>query len=594
MVENQQTKIMGRQRIGDVLLAKGVINDSQLDQAAMTQRLLTRIGQRKLIGDILLEYGMVNKLDIDQAARESGSELNLRDNPITDHVLSTLGVAIYGFSNGIAYYDGKLLTETDKKVVFEHLAKKLDKQILDVRRAPLDNQARSKSTYSAIRQELGVVEDLQDRAVVFSQDTDNGDLLKSLFDTMLSAAAIVNASDIRVVYHRYLDVYNWIRFRIEGQYHDIALLTSEACRLLMSKIKMTGGMDFSDHHRPQDGRYSYNSGSIRVNFRISAMPNSDGEAISMRLLKSDSGVNLKKAFGYFPDIYDFIQKMVNPKIGKPNGIFLVSGATGSGKSTTLASVIENLDRRALNVVSIEDPVEIKIANVTQTQVNTAVGLNFAAAIRSFMRQDIDVAMVGEIRDSETANAGLQLSETGHLLLSTVHTSSAIETLNRITGILSGDYKLNGVYVLASQIKGIINQKLIPRVCPHCGTSHEEHDHDEFHEIKDRLLEGGYLNEARLARLHHAKVGVGCDKCKGRRFLGRVLLPDFLGFDEDEEMRAHLLKYLMGQDGDFRNVLKFKSARYLPREEAAFELLMQGAITLDQFEGVCLTSSGGGH
>jgi type II secretory ATPase GspE/PulE/Tfp pilus assembly ATPase PilB-like protein len=206
-----------------------------------------------------------------------------------------------------------------------------------------------------------------------------------------------------------------------------------------------------------------------------------------------------------------------------------------------------------------------------------------------MRQDIDVAMVGEIRDSLTANAALQLSETGHLLLSTVHTSSAIETLSRITGILTGDYRLNGIYVMASQIKGIVNQKLIPRVCPHCGVSHKEHKYDEFDEIKERVLESDFLTEDEISSVD-PKIGSGCDKCKGRRFLGRVLLPDFIGFEEDEDMRAQLLKYLIGEDSDIRKLFQYKSVKYLPREKAAFELLKQGVITLDQYEGIRLTSS----
>lgn len=248
-----------------------------------------------------------------------------------------------------------------------------------------------------------------------------------------------------------------IRFRIDGILDTYTNLSNEIKQNIITRIKIMAGMNITETRLPQDGAIKNNIGGQDLDLRVSALPTKKGEKIVIRIL--DYSRSLKGIeYLYFSETnYNKVLKM----IAAPNGIILVTGATGTGKSTTLYSFLQKLNTEGRNLVTVEDPVEMDIKGINQVQVNSDIGLDFAAVLRSILRQDPDVIMIGEIRDSETAKIAVRASITGHLVLSTIHTNNSLNTIERL---LDMDVER---YLLASALSGIVSQKLARQLCDRC-------------------------------------------------------------------------------------------------------------------------------
>lgn len=297
-----------------------------------------------------------------------------------------------------------------------------------------------------------------------------------------------------------------IRIRIDGSLIDYSEVPNEIKKNLITRIKIISGMNITESRLPQDGAIKANLKGITLDLRSSCLPTLNGEKIVIRILDYSMSSQGLESLGFTKDNYEKVLKM----IGVPNGIILVTGATGSGKSTTVYSILQKLNREETNIITVEDPIEMDIEGVNQVQTNSEIGLTFATALRSILRQDPNIIMVGEIRDTETAKIAVRASITGHLVLSTIHTNSSLNTIERLL-----DMEVER-YLLASALTGIISQKLARRLCPHCKTLKKTNDYEKelFRKVLHKEVNEIYTTE-------------GCEECrngyKGRIAIHEVLL-----------------------------------------------------------------------
>lgn len=248
-----------------------------------------------------------------------------------------------------------------------------------------------------------------------------------------------------------------IRMRIDGDLKDHAMIPKTAERNMITRIKLISGMNITENRLPQDGAIKGKIDDVDLDMRVSVLPTNLGEKAVVRILDYSMSLNGIQSLDFSKENYEKVEKMLQV----PNGIILVTGATGSGKSTTTYSMLQELNREETNIITVEDPIEMNIEGINQVQVNPEIGLTFANVLRSILRQDPNIILIGEIRDSETAKIAVRASITGHLVLSTIHTNNSLSTIERL---LDMDVER---YLLSSALTGIVSQKLARRLCPHC-------------------------------------------------------------------------------------------------------------------------------
>jgi type II secretory ATPase GspE/PulE/Tfp pilus assembly ATPase PilB-like protein/CheY-like chemotaxis protein len=342
-----------------------------------------------------------------------------------------------------------------------------------------------------------------------------------------------------------------VRYRIDGVLRDTMMLPRPAGLPLVSRIKIMAQMDIADRLRPQDGRARVSVNGTRIDLRVSTLPASYGEKVVIRILDSRSTVLSVEGLGLLPEEAKKLTELVNLR----EGIVLVTGPTGSGKTTTLYSALKEIQQRAVNIVTVEDPVEYKLQGIVQVQVNEKAGLNFANALRSILRQDPDVILVGEIRDKETAAIAVQASLTGHLVLSTLHTIDAASSVARLVDIGVEGYKI------AAALKGVVAQRLLRRLCQTCRKESTEPVSDRLR----RWLPAGMT-------LYKA---VGCAECSQTGYFGRMAVMEVLTINGDLE--RHIA------NGDTADMIA-ESARVAGMKtlwESGIEHVRAGETTLDE-------------
>ncbi len=326
----------------------------------------------------------------------------------------------------------------------------------------------------------------------------------SFVNSILIKASALNASDI------HLEPYEnqaHVRFRLDGMLHTYNTIPMSLYETVVSRIKILSNLDVAEKKIPQDGKIRVKIGTKDIDLRVSVIPSTFGERVVLRLLQKSEKILSMEELG----LEDSDLKRVKRLSQKPYGIILATGPTGSGKSTTLYSMILNIKSPHKNIITIEDPPEYQIEGVSQIQVNPKVGLTFASGLRSILRQDPDIIMVGEIRDSETAEIAVHSALTGHLVLSTLHTNDAPSTITRLVDL--------GIepFLLASSLEGIIAQRLVRKICSDCKTSY----HPDRDELKELGLQGNFT----------FYKGIGCENCMQTGYKGRVGIFEVLEFDE---------------------------------------------------------------
>jgi len=354
-----------------------------------------------------------------------------------------------------------------------------------------------------------------------------------IVDTLIKHAILQEASDIHIEPD---EKEVRVRYRIDGVLHDAMTLPKQVSQGIIARIKVLSNLKLDEHRAPQDGRFKIAKDDLRISFRVSILPIFDGEKIVMRLLnESSKGLTLEEV-----GLSGRGLEIVHRHIKKPNGMILVTGPTGSGKTTTLYTIMDILNTPELNISTVEDPVEYRMIRINQTQINPKVGLTFAVGLRSLLRQDPDVIMVGEIRDKETMEMAIHSAMTGHLVLSTLHTNSAIGTIPRLVDMGAEPF------LLASTINSIMAQRLVRKLCSNCRKEYFLEDVDiknlEQNYNMDRLfeiirgsgtvkIEEGSEDKDGWKKIKFYRPG-GCEQCNKEGYKGRLGIFEVLEVDDE--------------------------------------------------------------
>ena len=320
-------------------------------------------------------------------------------------------------------------------------------------------------------------------------------------NNMFSQAIDKRASDVHVEPEE--DQF-FVRYRVDGVLYEHLALPKERFNAIASRIKLISGLDIAERRLPQDGRLNIRVSGQELDIRVSCLPEVQGESIVMRLLPKERQTSRLDHLGFLPDHLDSFVQWVK----EPNGIILVTGPTGSGKSTTLYAALDEINTRKQKIITVEDPVEYKLKGVTQVQTHSEIGLTFAGALRSILRQDPDIVMIGEIRDLETSEIAIQASLTGHMVLSTLHTNDAVSAFTRLTDM--------GVepFLVSTALRAVQAQRLVRRLCTHCATPTDVSSH-----VAQRV--NHILPEALQHTSPQWLAPVGCEACQGTGYQGRV-------------------------------------------------------------------------
>jgi len=348
-----------------------------------------------------------------------------------------------------------------------------------------------------------------------------------IVDTLLEYSILEKASDIHI---EPTEKEVNIRYRIDGILRKVMSLPKSAHAGVVARIKILSNLKLDEHRLPQDGRFKVKSNDMQVSFRVSIIPTFDGEKIVMRLLPDQAQQLTLEQLGFQPRSFELVKQ----NIGKPHGMILVTGPTGSGKTTTLYSILGVLNRPEVNISTIEDPIEYRIAGINQCQVQPKIGFTFAAGLRAFLRQDPNIIMVGEIRDGETADIAINAAMTGHLVLSTLHTNDAVTTIPRLT-----DMNVP-TFLIASTVNVVIAQRLVRKICKHCIESYNL-DKSSLKELEQRfdlkqlaihLSDQGLLLKGQDIKSILFYRGKGCNQCGDSGYKGRMGIYETLEITEE--------------------------------------------------------------
>ena len=499
----------GKKRIGDILVEEGILTEEQLEEALKAAK-----AENKKIGEAITDLGFASEQDIAEAlSSQLGFEyVNLSTVHIPDNVLSLINESVlrkhlmipYAFVPNtinqvkVAMVDPMDMSAIDDfSIVTNLLVVPSVATTRDILIA-LDRYYGDTETIKAAQEYAREREDLAAKLAegdLSSQDVQSSPVVQ-LVTSMVEQAARQRASDIHIEAKE--DSVR-VRFRIDGSLYEKFTYSIHLLPAIMARLKIIGGMDIAEKRKPQDGRFTIMVDKREYDIRVSVLPTVYGEKCVMRLAQKKALTRNKSELGFSPSEL----KAFDDILKNPNGILLVTGPTGSGKSTTLYTALSELNKEDVNIVTVEDPVEANIDGINQVQVNVKAELTFASALRSILRQDPDIIMIGEIRDGETAQIAVQASITGHLVVSTLHTNSAAGSINRLINM--------GVegYLLADSLVGIIAQRLVRRLCPYCKKPHLITD-------TERRIMG-----IRADVNPEIYEPVGCERCDNTGYSGRI-------------------------------------------------------------------------
>ncbi|HLB50888.1 MAG TPA: ATPase, T2SS/T4P/T4SS family [Patescibacteria group bacterium] len=391
-----------------------------------------------------------------------------------------------------------------------------------------------------------------------------------IVDTLLKHAILQSASDIHIEPQENQVI---VRYRIDGILHDAMTLPKTVVSGIVARIKVLANLKLDEHRLPQDGRFKIERDEYKISFRVSILPVFDGEKIVMRLLdESSKGLTLEKM-----GLHGKGLEAIHREIRKPNGMILVTGPTGSGKTTTLYTILDLLNTTEVNISTIEDPVEYRMERVNQTQVHPKIGMTFAAGLRSLLRQDPDIIMVGEIRDSETLEIAIHAAMTGHILLSTLHTNSAAGAIPRMVDMGAQPF------LVASTTNVIVAQRLVRRLCPDCREKYSLAQKDV------KALAESFDMEKILTTLKELKVvdasaqwhtltlyqPKGCGQCNGEGYRGRM------GIYEVLEVTEEIEKLITQNATDEEIEKKAKEQGMLTMVDDGFYKVVQGVTSMEE-------------
>lgn len=495
--------------IGKLLIANGLLTQEQLDYALEIQK----NSPSRRLGDILLENSYVSEKDLMLAleSRLKVKFIELRGYPVKRDAIGMVSEE-YAQSHMLIPIDimgDSLVVATAEPMDFyilEDLRLKTGYNILPVLSTYSDIEETIRIYYSTSTAEISQhvnEEFLDDENIAVSGleaiDVEGTPVVKYI-NTLLRLSVKIGASDIHIEPHPDKTI---VRMRVDGQLFKQSEITPAAHQSLVTRLKITAGMNIVEHRLPQDGRISFAYGNRAIDVRVSSMPTINGESIALRILGGAAKALTLSQLGM-----DDKNRVLFDKILKlPHGMILSCGPTGSGKTTTLYTILKEINAPSVNAITIEDPVEYEMPGINQIQVNNKVGLTFANGLRSILRQDPDIIMVGEIRDEEAASIAISAAVTGHIVLSSIHTNDAPGAVARLINM-----KIPG-YLVSSSVVAIISQRLVKLLCPHCKTQRIATPHE--------------LNILGLSEPTELSFENGCAVCNFTGYSGRKAVFEIL-------------------------------------------------------------------
>ena len=533
---------MAYKRLGEVLIAAGVITEADLERGLALQK-----GSKERLGTVLIDNGIITEEHLMEALQlQLGVDfvdLTKVNIPVELAQLVPKNIArahqvvpvkvmmdeLYlAMSDPLNFYAMEEVQKAVRKKVVPVLA--TADAIEHAMQVLYGNEGAAKAIEEMKREaaERGAGRSDDDYAFVSNKIDDesvNSAPTIRLVNSIIERAVTERASDIHLEPQEFV---MQVRIRVDGLMRDTLTVPKDLQGSVISRLKIMAGLNIAERRIPQDGRCNIKVKQKDIDLRVSTLPTVYGEKIVVRLLDKTGGAITKDAIGMSGDDLEKYEKMIRCR----SGVILIAGPTGSGKSTTMNAMIGDLNRREVNLVTLEDPVEYNIEGVNQVQINEKTGMTFANGLRAILRQDPDIIAVGEIRDGETAEIAMRAAITGHVVLSTVHTNDAVGTIERLIDI--------GVepYLVASALRGVISQRLVRRLCPHCKEAYQP--------SAEELQDLGIADGAGM-QFYRSK---GCPKCFDTGYHGRIAVFEFLPVDRairtmisDGSARAQIEAYL---------------------------------------------------
>ncbi len=551
---------MANIRLGQLLVEENIISQSQLEEALSRQKVVN-----KRLGELIIDLGYASEKEI-LLTLAKRLKIEYVDNPqlLIDYDVINLVPESFAKKYGIFPLSlrlGTLTIVTNDPLDFtclEDLGMITGLEINTVIASKADINKAIERAYRRISAEE-LLEDIKSDGlgdplgeldadeVSMAERVESAPVVK-LVNSIILAAYQQNASDIHIEPE---EAMTRVRFRVDGDLQFYNQFTNDIHQLITTRIKIISGMNIAEKRLPQDGGLRFKHDYTRFDLRISTLPTVYGEKVVMRLLGADKNISYDL---HSLGLSNYTVEMIEKALRLPHGIILVTGPTGSGKTTTLYSMLAKLNDPKKAIITIEDPIERKFETITQVQVNTRTGLTFANGLRSILRQDPDTIMVGEIRDVETAEIAIRAAITGHLVLSTIHTNDALSTITRLTDM--------GIepYLVSSSVKCIISQRLVKKICPQCKTTKPV-------EKADNLLLGSAFSSA--------FIGKGCKQCSNTGYTGRTAVFEILLVDDAlEEMIAKGASM-----ASLKQYAKTKGIRMLADE--VNDLIKEGVTTVEE-------------
>ncbi len=543
-------------RLGDLLIEKGYITEAQLKVALEESK---RSGKK--LGETLVELEYVDEETIlNVLAQQFGIEKISYDDihfekPLKNVLPERLARRFKVVP--VDYTDNKIIVATNDPTnifAFDEIARVTRKEVEPVIISKDDLLRALEKIYGTEDRLYEIVSSVENKLLGATSDDE---AIKSLaedasvvrlVDGIISKAILEHASDIHVEPDE--DILR-IRYRLDGILHEMLTLNKILHPAIVSRIKIMSGMDIAEKRIPQDGRFKMKKDFKDIDFRVSTLPTNYGEKVVLRILDREQALLDLKNIGM--DEYNL--SIYNEIISKPYGIVLISGPTGSGKTTTLYATLNKLNTLEKNIITVEDPIEYNFRLINQVNVDESAGLTFANALRSILRQDPDIIMVGEIRDRDTAEISIQASLTGHLVLSTVHTNDAASCVVRLVDM--------GIepYLVATSLIGVVGQRLVRKICPYCKV--------EYKPEPDIAKQLGIDENEPIYK------GEGCERCKYTGYMGRIGIYEVMKINREIRRLIH--------SGASSDEIRQAAMEYgfKPMREAGFELVRKGITTIEE-------------
>jgi len=521
-----------RQRLGDILVQTGIITPEQLAEALDEQK---HSGER--LGNVLVKKGYLTEQRLIEVLE---FQLGIPHVVIAKRHISPDVVALVPETLARKYRifpverngDRLVLGMVDPTNILAiddlRLSLKMEIQPVIVTEEDLNHTF---NQYYGIKESVrDVFKDMDVEIEETKSDEPSMDAIESMVDDA-PIVRLVNLIITQAVKERASDIHLEptekelvVRYRVDGRLRQMMTTPKNTQPAIISRIKIISGMNIAEKRIPQDGRIQMRVDGVPIDLRVSSVPTVFGEKIVMRILFKNNVLVKMDKLGFLPETLEKFRSVYR----NPHGIILVTGPTGSGKTTTLSAVLNELNSPEENIMTVEDPVEYQIPGINQVQVNVKAGLTFASALRAFLRQDPDIIMVGEIRDKETAQIATQAALTGHLVLSTLHTNDAPSSITRLI-----DMDIEP-FLVASTVIGVLAQRLVRAICEGCKEAYQIQPNDVYYSIVRE-----WLRELPEERLIFYK-GKGCRQCNGTGYAKRVALHEVLVVDKD-------IRYLIGKN-----------------------------------------------